>query len=78
MRTRKPLNPMEVDHFGDSWTFVIKISPGIAWDTSFLAVFYLFWAVEGVRHKVGQLGPGNLRTKLSLTFWESFGLLGLK
>ena len=54
IRTRKPLKLMEEDLLGESWTFWIKIGPGRAWDTSFLAVFDLFLALVGLRQKEGQ------------------------
>ena len=53
MRTRKPLNPMEDDLLGESWTFWIKTGPGRPCHTSFPAVFDLHLALEGLRRKAG-------------------------
>ena len=54
MRTRKPSNPMEGDLLEESRTLGIKIGPGRPCNRSFLAVFDMYSAVEGLRRKVGQ------------------------
>ena len=54
MRTRKPLNPVEGKLLGESLTFGIKMVPWRACNKSFRAIFDLFWALEGLRRKVGQ------------------------
>ena len=48
MRTRKPLNPMEADLLGESWTNGIKIGPGGGCNTSFRLLCNMSTLVRGV------------------------------